>query len=110
MLLILGYTDLRLTQPPSVFQLPSLPTKSVSVVNLFDLSNRFHSRGDPSYLVNQYINSVIENKQSEQHTTESVNTHQNVNSIASKAYELQLNDIESNSDHSRQRVLDEVEY
>jgi hypothetical protein len=82
----------------------------VSVINLFDFNNRFHSRGDPNYLANQYLNSVTEKKQSNQQTTESLNTHQNLNSIASKTCELQLNDIESQSDHSRQRVLDEIEY
>ncbi|CAK8683988.1 unnamed protein product [Clavelina lepadiformis] len=34
--------DLRLTQPPSIFQLPPLPEKArVSVVNLFELSKNF---------------------------------------------------------------------
>ncbi|KAK7503175.1 hypothetical protein BaRGS_00005440 [Batillaria attramentaria] len=50
-----GTTDVRLTQPPSVFQLPPLPhNNKVSVVNLFELSKNFHNRG-PDWLVERYI-------------------------------------------------------
>ncbi|CAC5415979.1 unnamed protein product [Mytilus coruscus] len=50
-----GSTDLRLSQPPSMFQLPPLPTKSrMSVVNLFELSRNFSSRGQ-AWLMEKYI-------------------------------------------------------
>lgn len=49
-----GATEVRLTQPPSVFQLPPLPNSKVGVVNLFELSKNFHSRG-PAWLVERYI-------------------------------------------------------
>ncbi|XP_005097136.1 uncharacterized protein LOC101862724 isoform X2 [Aplysia californica] len=49
-----GATDVRLTQPPSVFQLPPLPNSKLSVVNLFELSKNFHNRG-PAWLVERYI-------------------------------------------------------
>ncbi|KAK3576344.1 hypothetical protein CHS0354_039278 [Potamilus streckersoni] len=49
-----GSSDMRLTQPPSVFQLPPLPRNRASVVNLFELSRNFHSRG-PGWLMDRYI-------------------------------------------------------
>ncbi|XP_061169238.1 titin-like isoform X2 [Saccostrea echinata] len=50
-----GSTDLRLSQPPSVFQLPPLPQKSrMSVVNLFELSRNFN-RKDQAWLMDKYI-------------------------------------------------------
>ncbi|CAG2185304.1 unnamed protein product [Mytilus edulis] len=47
-------TDLRLSQPPSMFQLPPLPAKRMSVVNLFELSRNFSSRGQ-AWLMEKYI-------------------------------------------------------
>ncbi|XP_052708573.1 titin-like isoform X3 [Crassostrea angulata] len=50
-----GSSDLRLSQPPSVFQLPPLPPKSrMSVVNLFELSRNFN-RKDQAWLMDKYI-------------------------------------------------------
>lgn len=50
-----GSTDFRLSQPPSMFQLPPLPTKSrMSVVNLFELSRNFSNRGQ-AWLMEKYI-------------------------------------------------------
>ncbi|KAL8566979.1 hypothetical protein ACOMHN_059779 [Nucella lapillus] len=53
-----GSTEMRLTQPPSVFQLPPLPhnnyPQKLSVVNLFELSKNFHHRG-PDWLMDRYI-------------------------------------------------------
>nr|XP_022292656.1 titin-like isoform X3 [Crassostrea virginica] len=50
-----GSSDLRLSQPPSVFQLPPLPQKSrMSVVNLFELSRNFN-RKDQAWLMDKYI-------------------------------------------------------
>ncbi|XP_041354259.1 uncharacterized protein LOC121372068 [Gigantopelta aegis] len=50
-----GSTDLRLTQPPSMFQLPPLPkSKKLSVVNLFELSSNFSSR-NTNWLMERYI-------------------------------------------------------
>ncbi|XP_071114202.1 uncharacterized protein [Haliotis cracherodii] len=51
-----GSTDLRLTQPPSMFQLPPLTkhNQKLSVVNLFELSSNFSSRS-PSWFVERYI-------------------------------------------------------
>lgn len=50
-----GSTEMRLTQPPSVFQLPPLSeSNQISVVNLFELSKNFHNRG-PEWLVERYI-------------------------------------------------------
>ncbi|KAK3096492.1 hypothetical protein FSP39_000692 [Pinctada imbricata] len=57
-----GSTDVRLSQPPSVFQLPPLPHKSVSfcrlkrmsVVNLFELSRNF-ARKEEQWLMARYL-------------------------------------------------------
>ncbi|XP_059166381.1 uncharacterized protein LOC131948723 isoform X2 [Physella acuta] len=49
-----GSTEVRLTQPPSVFQLPPLPLNKLQVVNLFELSRNFHHRG-PDWLIERYI-------------------------------------------------------
>ncbi|XP_056014185.1 AT-rich interactive domain-containing protein 4B-like isoform X2 [Ostrea edulis] len=50
-----GSSDLRLSQPPSVFQLPPLPQKSrMSVVNLFELSRNFN-RKEQAWLMDKYI-------------------------------------------------------
>ncbi|KAK7108804.1 uncharacterized protein [Littorina saxatilis] len=50
-----GTTEVRLTQPPSVFQLPPLPhNNKISVVNLFELSKNFHNKG-PDWLIDRYI-------------------------------------------------------
>ncbi|PVD29205.1 hypothetical protein C0Q70_11802 [Pomacea canaliculata] len=52
-----GTTDVRLTQPPSVFQLPPLPSNNrqkLPVVNLFELSKNFHRQG-AQWLVERYI-------------------------------------------------------
>ncbi|CAL1543054.1 unnamed protein product [Lymnaea stagnalis] len=49
-----GATEVRLTQPPSVFQLPPLPNSKFPVVNLFELSKNFHNQG-PAWLVERYI-------------------------------------------------------
>uniref|UniRef100_A0A2C9LC74 Uncharacterized protein n=1 Tax=Biomphalaria glabrata TaxID=6526 RepID=A0A2C9LC74_BIOGL len=49
-----GASEVRLTQPPSVFQLPPLPLNKVPVVNLFELSQNFHNQG-PAWLVERYI-------------------------------------------------------
>ncbi|OWF37664.1 titin-like isoform X2 [Mizuhopecten yessoensis] len=49
-----GSSDLRLTQPPSMIQLPPLPNKSkMSVLNLFELSRNFN-RGQ-AWLMEKYI-------------------------------------------------------
>ncbi len=51
-----GSNDIRLTQPPAIFQLPALPAKSsISVINLFDLGKRYQN-GEPDYYINEYIN------------------------------------------------------
>ncbi|XP_050390798.2 uncharacterized protein LOC126809962 [Patella vulgata] len=50
-----GSTDLRLTQPPSVFQLPPLKSgDKMSVLNLFDLSKNFNKPAE-SWLMDRYI-------------------------------------------------------
>ncbi|KAH9500627.1 hypothetical protein Btru_077157 [Bulinus truncatus] len=49
-----GTSDIRLTQPPSVFQLPPLPNNKLPIVNLFELSKNFHNQG-PAWLVERYI-------------------------------------------------------
>ncbi|CAF5185246.1 unnamed protein product [Rotaria magnacalcarata] len=38
-----GSTDPRLTQTPSIFKLPPLPSGSVSVLNLFELSRCYEA-------------------------------------------------------------------
>ncbi|XP_013412001.1 histone-lysine N-methyltransferase SETD1B-A [Lingula anatina] len=48
-----GSSDVRLSQPPSMLQLPPLPKNKLSVVNLFDLSQNFHTQG-PEWLLQQY--------------------------------------------------------
>ncbi|CAF0939608.1 unnamed protein product [Brachionus calyciflorus] len=51
-------SDIRVTQPPSVFQLPPLPSKqTLSVINLFELGKRFEA-GEPDYYINEYINTT----------------------------------------------------
>ncbi|XP_053396911.1 uncharacterized protein LOC123552816 isoform X2 [Mercenaria mercenaria] len=49
-----GSTELRLTQPPSVFQLPPLSKNSSSILNLFELSKNFNSRNQ-GWLMDRYI-------------------------------------------------------
>lgn len=49
-----GSTELRLTQPPSVFQLPPINRNSSSVLNLFELSKNFSSHGQ-GWLMDRYI-------------------------------------------------------
>lgn len=49
-----GSTELRLTQPPSVFQLPPLHRNSTSVLNLFELSKNFNSKNQ-GWLMDRYI-------------------------------------------------------
>ncbi|KAH3736148.1 hypothetical protein DPMN_042710 [Dreissena polymorpha] len=49
-----GSTDIRLTQPPSMFQLPPLHKNSSSILNLFELSKNFNSRGQ-GWLMDRYI-------------------------------------------------------
>ncbi|XP_064617866.1 uncharacterized protein LOC135481989 isoform X2 [Liolophura sinensis] len=48
-----GSSHMRLTQPPSVFQLPPLPQNKLAVLNLFNLSSNFQQ--PPSWLVERYI-------------------------------------------------------
>ncbi|KAL4232688.1 hypothetical protein ACF0H5_007376 [Mactra antiquata] len=49
-----GSTELRLTQPPSVFQLPPLHRNSSSILNLFELSKNFNSQKQ-GWLMDRYI-------------------------------------------------------
>jgi hypothetical protein len=76
-----GYTDMRLTQPPSVFALPPLPSKSVPVINLFELGKRYQA-GEPDYYINKFVN----NKMNETSHTEETSEYsaQKPNSLASK--------------------------
>ncbi|CAG5134133.1 unnamed protein product, partial [Candidula unifasciata] len=48
-----GNTDVRLTQPPSVFQLPEVPNHKLSTVNLFHMSKNFQIQGPP-WLLQRY--------------------------------------------------------
>ncbi|CAF3143203.1 unnamed protein product [Rotaria sp. Silwood2] len=47
----IGTTDPRLTQPPSILKLPSLPAQSVSILNLFELSRRYDTSNEKDHLI-----------------------------------------------------------
>jgi hypothetical protein len=52
-----GSSRVRLTQPPSIIQLPPIPKTTLSVVNIFDISRNFKRTGSAdSWYVNNYIN------------------------------------------------------
>ena len=97
---------MRLTQPPSVFQLPPLPSKSVPVINLFELSKRYQA-GEPDFYINQYVN----NKMTEvniKNEDASEYSHQKPNSLASKNNTaLRLSIV---VDHSTEKEKSESDY
>ncbi|CAF0863658.1 unnamed protein product [Rotaria sordida] len=47
----IGSTNPRLTQPPSILKLPSVPSRSVSVLNLFELSQRCDNSNEKDHLI-----------------------------------------------------------
>ncbi|BFZ10160.1 hypothetical protein BsWGS_13199 [Bradybaena similaris] len=52
-----GSTDVRLTQPPSVFQLPAVTNHKLSAVNLFQVSKNFQIQGPP-WLLEHYTENL----------------------------------------------------
>ncbi|CAF0888724.1 unnamed protein product [Rotaria sordida] len=47
----IGSTNPRLTQPPSILKLPSVPSRSASVLNLFELSQRYDNSNEKDHLI-----------------------------------------------------------
>ncbi|CAF3803079.1 unnamed protein product [Rotaria sp. Silwood1] len=47
----IGSTDPRLTQAPSILKLPSVPSRTVSVLNLFELSQRYDTSNEKDHLI-----------------------------------------------------------
>ncbi|CAF1243358.1 unnamed protein product [Adineta ricciae] len=54
-----GTTDPRLTQTPTIFKLPPLPSGSVSVLNLFELSRCYDGSADKEQPVDQTMNQTM---------------------------------------------------
>ncbi|KAK2173881.1 hypothetical protein NP493_843g01017 [Ridgeia piscesae] len=50
----MGAGTMRLTQPPSMIELPPLPKNKLPVLNLFDLSRNFH-KGGTDWLLERYL-------------------------------------------------------
>jgi hypothetical protein len=102
-----GSNDVRLTQPPSVFQLPPLPAKTsvifrflnaglififkflfkfkLSVINLFDLGQRYQN-GEPDFYINQYVNSTANKLR--------LNEESKVDGQKEKTIEIHLDNLE----------------
>ena len=72
---------MRLTQPPTVFALPPLPSKSVPIINLFELGKRYQA-GEPDYYINKFVNSKMNDANNTEDTSEY--SVQKPNSLASK--------------------------